>query len=336
MKKTVFMAVSAIGALLALASCASIPNAPQNSAPSNSNVKVAGNKKYIRDWTGSSLGTEAIPDWLGPALLGNFDKARAHFGIDGDIIKSSEGSGADYRAAQMRANANYARKVARELQQSIAVYAAEKARTGSMSEATKEALEEATQTQSHVEITGHENKADFWQIIDEEDALTGKMQRKCVFYQIYVIPAKTWARTTGKYLKSVLGELPEDLTPEEADVKEMIKTMMDDTRHPKVMTQKEREQELEYSRRMLDAQVDLAPAKQKAAAQQELLKLAQEGKTERAKISADAQTKQVEARADANATAYLSGNKSLQAAKTITPADENWLDAMETAFSLIY
>ena len=58
----------------------------------------------------------------------------------------------------MRANANYARIVARELQQSINVYAAEKARSGSMTDTTKQAIEEVTQTQSNVEITGHENK----------------------------------------------------------------------------------------------------------------------------------------------------------------------------------
>lgn len=87
---------------------------------------------------------------------------------------------------------------------------------------------------------------------------------------------------------------------------------------------------------MMDAQVKLAPEKQKAAAQQELIKISQEGKTERTKIAADAKTKQTQARAEAETTAYLSGNKSLQAAATITPADANWLDAMETALSIIY
>lgn len=216
------------------------------------------------------------------------------------------------------------------------MYVAEKARSGSMIDTTKQAIEEVTQTKSTVEITGHENKAEFWQTVDEEDAVTGKMTRKVVLYQIYVIPAQTWVRTTAKYLKSVLDELPEDLTPEEKDVRDMVKTMMDDARHPTVMTQQEKQQELEYSRKMMDAQVKLAPEKQKAAAQQELIKISQEGKTERTKIAADAKTKQTQARAEAETTAYLSSNKSLQAAATITPADENWLDAMETALSIIY
>lgn len=140
----------------------------------------------------------------------------------------------------MRATANYARTVARDLQQSIKAYLADKARSGSMTDASKQATEEVTQTQSHVEITGHENKGEFWQAIDEEDAVTGKMTRKVVLYQIYVIPAQTWVRTTAKYLKSVPGELPEDLTPDEKDVRDMVKTMMDDARHPTVMTQQEK------------------------------------------------------------------------------------------------
>ena len=339
MKRTILMTTGVIALLVFFGSCASAPSmsAGQSSAPSDtSGVKVAANKTYLRDWAGRTVGSEAIPEWLGPAVCGNFTKAKTHFGIDGDVFKLSVGYGADIRAAQMRANANYARIVARELQQSINVYAAEKARSGSMTDTTKQAIEEVTQTKSTVEITGHENKAEFWQTVDEEDAVTGKMTRKVVLYQIYVIPAPTWARTTAKYLKSVLGELPEDLTPDEKDVRDMVKTMMDDARHPTVMSQQEKQQELEYSRKMMDAQVKLAPEKQKAAAQQELIKISQEGKTERTKIAADAQTKQTQARAEAETTAYLSGNKSLQAAATITPADENWLDAMETALSIIY
>lgn len=339
MKRTMFMATGVIVLLVCLASCVSSPavSTGQSSLPSDtSGVKVAANKTYIRDWAGRTFGAEANPDWIGPATHGNFTKAKTYFDIDGDVFKISLGVGADLRSAQMRATANYARIVARELQQSINVYAAEKARSGSMTDTTKQAIEEVTQTQSSVEITGHENKAEFWQTVDEEDAVTGKMTHKVVLYQIYVIPAQTWVRTTAKYLKSVLGELPEDLTPDEKDVRDMVKTMMDDARHPTVMTQQEKQQELEYSRKMMDAQVKLAPEKQKAAAQQELIKISQEGKTERTKIAADAKTQQTQALADAETTAYLSGNKALQAAATITPADANWLDAMETALSIIY
>ena len=339
MKRTILMTTGVIALLVFFGSCASAPSMSAGQSPAISNtsgVTVAANKTFLRDWAGRTVGTEAIPDWIGQAVCGNFTKAKTHFGIDGDVFKLSVGYGADVRSAQMRANANYARIVARELQQSINVYAAEKARSGSMTDATKQAIEEVTQTQSNVEITGHENKAEFWQAADEEDAVTGKITRKYVLYQIYVIPAQTWARTTAKYLKSVLGELPEDLTPDEKDVRDMVKTMMDDARHPTVMTQQEKQQELEYSRKMMDAQVKLAPEKQKAAAQQELIKISQEGKTERTKIAAEAQTKQTQARAEAETTAYLSGNKALQAAATITPADANWLDAMETALSIIY
>ena len=339
MKRTMFMATGVIALLVCLASCVSSPAVSTGQSPANSNpsgVIIAANKTYIRDWAGRTFGAEAIPDWIKPATHGNFTKAKIYFDIDGDVFKISLGVGADLQSAQMRATANYARIAARDLQQSIKVYLAEKRRSGSMTNATKQAIEGVTQTQSHVEITGHENKGEFWHEVDVEDAVTGKMTRKVVLYQIYVIPAQTWARTTAKYLKSVLGELPEDLTPDEKDVRDMVKTMMDDARHPTVMTQQEKQQELEYSRKMMDAQIKLAPEKQKAAAQQELIKISQEGKTERTKIAADAKTQQTQALADTETTAYLSGNKALQAAATITPADENWLDAMETALSIIY
>ncbi len=337
MKKQVFLVAGILTGLAVFTSCVSTPASETKQAlqANESGTIVAANKTYIRDWKGRTLGTKAVPDWFSSAILGNFDQAKLHFKIDGDVFKLSAGQGADERSAQMRASMNYARVVARELQQSIDVFAAEKARTGSMDAKTKQAIEEVTQNQSHVEITGHEKKAEFWQMVDEEDALTGKMTRKYVLYQIYVIPAKTWARTTGLYVRKVLGELPEDLTPEEKDVRDMVKQMMSDARHPVEMSQQEKKQELEYSRKMMDAQVKLAPQQQKAAAKQELVKIAQNAKTDRTKIVADAKTKQVEAKADALTTINLSGNHALRNAATITAEDENWLDAMEVAMSVM-
>ncbi len=339
MKRKMFLLTSVfiLVGLVLLGGCVSTPAAESRKTlrANESGSIIAANKTYIRDWKGRTLGTKAVPAWFAPAMLGDFEQAKMHFKIDGDIFRTSEAVGADVRSAQMRADMNYARKIARELQQSINVFAAEKARSGAIDSKTKQAIEEVTQNQSHVEITGHEKKAEFWQMVDVEDALTGKITRKYVLYQIYVIPAKTWARTVGLYVRKVLGELPEDLTPEEKDVRDMMKQMMNDARHPVAMTQQEKKQELEYSRKMMDAQVKLAPEKQKAAAKQELVKIAQNAKTDRTKILADAKTKQVETKADALTTINLSGNKAVQNAATITAEDENWLEAMEVAMSVI-
>ncbi len=337
MKKQVFLVAGILAGLAVFTSCVSTPASETKQAlqANESGTIVGANKTYIRDWSGRMHGTEAVQKWLGLAIQGNFDEAKVHLKIDGDVLKLSAGTGADEYSAQMRASSNYARVVARELRQSIDAFAAEKARTGSMDEKTKQAIEEVTKNQSHVEITGHEKKVEFWQMVDIEDALTGKMTRKYVLYQIYVIPAKTWARTTGLYLRKVLGELPEDLTLEEKDVRGMVNEAMYDARHPVVMSQEEKRQELEYSRKMMDVQVKLAPEQQKAAAKQELIKIAQNAKTNRTKIVADAKTKQVEATADALTTIDLSGNRALRNAATITAADADWLEAMEIAMSVM-
>ena len=111
---------------------------------------------------------------------------------------------------------------------------------------------------------------------------------------------------------------------------------MEDARHPTVMSQQEKAFELEAKRRMLTVQENLAPEQQKAQAKQELLKIAQEGNTERTKIKADAKTKQVETNADARTTAYLSGNKILQTAAFVTPEDANRIEAEELAMSILF
>ena len=138
----------------------------------------------------------------------------------------------------------YARQIAKELQQSVNNYATEQSRSGAIDTATKSAIMEVTQAQSSAEITGHEKRTEFYQIIDEEDALTGKVSRKCIMYQVYVIPQTTWARTTATYLKKVLGEMPEELSMDEKAVMDMVNQMMYDARHPTVMSQQEKEQEL--------------------------------------------------------------------------------------------
>ncbi|MDD7533207.1 MAG: hypothetical protein SPK18_06765 [Treponema sp.] len=214
--------------------------------------------------------------------------------------------------------------------------ATEQYRSGAIDSATKSAIMEVTQAQSSAEITGHEKRTEFYQIIDEEDALTGKVSRKCIMYQVYVIPQTTWARTTATYLKKVLGEMPEELSMDEKAVMDMVNQMMYDARHPTVMSQQEKEQELAYSSAMAQAQVELEPEKQKAAAQQELVKIVQDSRTERTKIMTDAQTKQVQSLADAQTMASLSGNPAVQSASTVTPTDANSIDAQNIAYNILF
>lgn len=340
--KRLWIAALAAGVMgAALIGCATTKDtgdaAAVKKAQNESGVTVQANKTYLRDWTARSAGGEARPAWLAPAFLGDYGPYKMQFGLGDDyVVKVSTVSAADVRGAQMRADIGYARMIAKELQQSVNNYAAERARSGAIDKATCEAIEEVTQAQSSVEITGHEKRTEFYHIVDEEDALTGKMTRKCVLYQVYVTPAQTWARTTATYLKKVLGDMPEDLSPDEQFVADLVGQMMADARHPTVMTQKQKEQELALSKRMAEAQIDLAPAEQKAAAQRELVKIVQDAQTERTEIRNKAQMQQVQSLAEAQTMAAMSGNPVVQSAALITPADEEWLDAESLAMSLLF
>lgn len=340
--KRLWIAALAAGVMgAALTGCATTKDtgdaAAVKKARDESGVTVQANKTYLRDWTARSLGGEARPTWLAPAFLGDYGKYKDEFKLgDEYVVRVSTVSAADVRGAQLRADIGYARALAKELQQSVNNFAASRTRSGAIDKATCEAIEEVTQAQSSVEITGHEKRTEFWHIVDEEDALTGKMTRKCVLYQVYVIPANTWARTTATYLKKVLGDMPEDLSPDEQFVADLVGQMMQDARHPTVMTQKQKEQELALSKKMVEAQIDLAPAEQKAAAQRELVKIVQDAQTERTEIRNNAQTQQVQSLAEAQTMAAMSGNPVVQSAAIITPADKEWLDAESLAMSLLF
>ena len=339
--KRLWIAALAAGVMgAALTGCATTKDtgdAAVKKARDESNTTVQANKTYIRDWTARSLGGVAIPDWLGPAFLGDYSKYKDEFKLgDEYVVRVSTVSAADVRGAQLRADIGYARQIAKELQQSATNFVADRTRSGAIDKATSEAAEEVLQAQSSVETTGHEKRTEFWQMVDEEDALTGKMTRKCLMYQVYVIPPTTWARTTATYLKKVLADFPEELSRDEQFVSDLMMKMLDDARYPTVVTQKQKDQELELSKKMMDAQIDLAPAEQKAAAQRELVKIMQDAKTERTAIRNNAQTQQVESLADAQIMAAMSGDPVIQSAATVTPADKEWLDAASLAMKVLF
>lgn len=345
MKKIVFGMIAA--AALFAAGCASTnqtANSNANAKPdSNSGVSVAGKKTTIVDWQGRSFGAKPMPDWLEPAMRGDFTSYKASAGKNSssDVFKcnSYEAGAADLRSAQMRANMAYARTVARELQQSISVFAAEQARAGNITDATRQGIEEVTKTHSEAEITGHERVIEFWQEKIEEDPLTGEKTKTFAIYQIYQIPANTWAQTTAKYVKSVLGNKQEDLSLEQDFVKDLVSEMMADARHPVVLDQKTKEQQVEINKKMADFQLEiqkeLAPAQQQAASDQALLQIMNEGKINQEKIIQDAKTERIKANADARKMAYASGNPVYAQAATITAEDKAWADAEAAALELL-
>lgn len=339
--KKILTEIAASAALLLLAGCGTTSNVAKSEEAkkpaSNSGVTVAGMETTVVDWDGRTVGAEAIPAWLASAKRGDYSAYITAFKKnESDVYRNSIGYGADVRAATMRADMAFARAIARELQQSINVYAAEQARAGNLNDGTRQAIEEVTKTQSNAEITGQQKATEFWQRIVTVDPINGEKSEQYIVYQIYQIPAKTWAQTMAKYVKDVLGEIPENLSPEQDFVKGLVSEMMHDARFPTVMSQEQAKQSAEINKKIADAQVGLMPAKQKAAADQALAQIMQDGKTDRTKIVADSKVAQTQAVADASKMAYASGNPVYASAATITGADKEWADAEALAASILF
>ena len=341
LKKDTFFGVALAG-IAVLWGCVSTGSVESGKPDPSSGYSILGKETTVVDWDGRTLGAAATPEWLASANRGDFSafikihKNTGQVKKEHSVFKRSTGTGADLRAATMRADMAYARNVARELQQSVNVFAAEQARAGNIDDTTRQAIEEVTQTQSNVEITGHAKVVEYWQQVIEVDPLTENKSSRYIVYQIYEIEPDTWTKTTAKYVKEVLGGVPDELTPEQDFVKDLVGQMMDDARFPTVLSQQAALQKAEAAKRMADVQVELAPAQQKAAAEQELAKIMQEGKTERTQIVADARTEQVQAQADATKTAYLSGNPVYANAATVTAADQEWVEAEALAAAILF
>lgn len=327
MKKNLI--VMTIFSAIFIAGCTTTKVAETNASVqpvSNFGMKIAGAETTIVDWDGRAAGADAIPNWLSPAKRGDYSIYITTFKKkDSDVYRNSIGYGADIRSATMRADMAYARTIARELQQSVNVYAAEQARSGNLSDETRQAIEEVTKTQSNAEITGHQKATEFWQRLITVDPLTNEKSSSYIVYQIYQIPANTWAQTTAKYVRDVIGGIPEELTPEQDFVKGLVGEMLHDARFPTVLSQEEAKQKTEINKKIADAQINLMPAEQKAAADQELAKIMQDGKTER-----------VKAISDAAKVAYSSGNPVYESAPTITAADKDWADAEALVASILF
>lgn len=341
MKKMKFTLATSIIIGVIITSCATTGTTVNNTGAgkngNGSNVNIKGKQIDVVDWSGYTLNGPAIPEWLGPAQGNDFVLYKSAYKIPENIVcKTSVGIGADVRSATMRADMYYSRKIASELKKSINIFAAEQARAGNVSDKTREAIENVTKVQSDVEITGHQKAIEHWQQIIEEDPLTGERTSKYIVYQIYNIDAKTWTLTTAKYVKEVLGAIDNELPPEQDFVKGLVAQMMKDARYPTILSQEEAKAKAEANKKMADVQASLAPAQQKAAADQALLQIMQDGKTERTKIIAESKKAQTEALADATKTAYLSGNPVYQSAATITADDQDWVEAEALAASILF
>jgi hypothetical protein len=290
---------------------------------SNSGMRIAGEKTTLVDWTGRTSGRAPNPDWLGDAEEGLYAKFQETYGVTDGVCRIAIGSGADLRAAQMRVSMNFARQVAKDLATKVSTKAAELARSGGMNDATAQAIEERTTTQSTADISGSQMRTEYFKKLETEDSRTGKVTTQYVVYQVHVFRQDVWDQLQMSYLRKVIGDLPANLKPEQREIATLLDRMDYDERHPVVLDQQQREQRLEAEKRMVDAQIALMPAQQEAAAKAELAKLNQEALSERSRINADARVAMEKAIAEGRTqeAAYLSGDPILQAAATVTAAD---------------
>lgn len=334
-------AVASIVMALSVIGCEStdVKDSKEILRENDSGVKIAANKTYVRDWSGRSVGAEAIPAWLKTAILGDYNAYMEEFGIDrtNGIIRLSimEIQPKDLRGAQTRANLQYGRNIARELRQSIETWAAESMSSGGISEDTRDAIGERTKTYSQADISGHYMRTEFWQLLEVEDARTGKTSQHYVYYQIYEVNPQAWAATTAKYIKEVIGDY-RTMSLEEEQVQDMLNTMMNDARHSTVMSQQQMEATLEGKKKMRDVELEGQRKKQDLMGEEmknnrdlAMAEIIQNGKTERTQIVADAKTSMVDA-------ALTSGNPVYAAVASTTVDDGDWIDAMDLATSILF
>jgi hypothetical protein len=327
-------------AVIVIAGCNSAPaqNAanvmPVSDSRNESGVKIQALKTNILDWQGRTLGNEAVPSWLAPVKLGDYDLYRARFqGSQDKVYRYSEGIGADERGSLMRAQGNYARIIAKELQQNICVYTGNNAVSGGISAATEEATQETTKTKSEVEITGHQQKTTFWQYVETENPTSHQMEKKYLTFIVYEIDPQTWAQTLAKYVQKVLGDIPSNLRPDKKFVEGLVNQMLEDARFPTKMSQEEHIAALEASQRVLDAELAAKPGEAERAHELALAQINEEIVLG----NAAAKTQQVKAQTTAKAqqAAYRSGNPVLVNAAGISAADRDWLEARSLAANIL-
>lgn len=303
-----------------------------------SGVTVKADNSRIVDWSDRTMGESSTPSWMQMLLRKDYNGYMEEFGIENGIIRELKflHGTKDLRGAQARANLEYGRSLALELNQSINVYLSESLTSGNINQATRDAIGERTKQQASAQITGHQVHREFWQEIEEDDPRTGKTSRHFLLWRVYVINADAWAATTAKYIKEVIGDLPRNMTLEEQDVQDMLNKMMYDARHPVVMTQQQVEDSVRASRAMLEVElegerkkIDLMGDEMKNNRDIALAKIVQDGKTERAQIKSDTVGGMVDA-------ALISGDPVLRTAASISPADAEWVRAMELATSIVF
>jgi hypothetical protein len=192
-----------------LGSCASQAKLPTQAAQAAVSVQAArtASDMEILDWKSRGLGEIASPEWLLPAVRGDWSAFRRSWNVgEGKVLKVGIAQGPSLNAAQTIADVQYAARLAGELKQTVLTRAAISLGSDGEFDVVNDAA-----TKTLVSIAGQERLTDFWQKIET----SGEKGKKTVVYNYYVVYAcdeAVWSQLVAKYLFDVVGLLPEKKT----------------------------------------------------------------------------------------------------------------------------
>jgi hypothetical protein len=308
----------------------------QPSTAAENNVSDDPVKSRIINWQGRTAKSPSTPEWITHVALLNYNQAAVSLGY-GDAMQAGGPlyrgwiiEGPDERGAEMMADMAMTRTVAKELQTQVNNYAAE---SSTMTEATKRAIKEITETRTNVTLSGYRQVGSFWQQVENDDPVTNRKTRVIVLYRLYRFDNQAWSAITAGYVQQVLDKLPAPL--DQREVQGMLSNMLQNARQGEALTAGQRKQQIAYEDWMLRAQTQSGlannEAAQRQAGQQALAQIAADRDVAIAKEG----TARTQARADAAVQSAYADPITARAA-TVTPADAATIEAAKIAARILF
>ncbi|MDR1256548.1 MAG: hypothetical protein LBJ86_02240 [Spirochaetaceae bacterium] len=161
-------------------------------------------RQRVLDWKDRGLGEDASPDWLLPAVRGNFSLFKSDWQITGDkVLKVGVACADRLNAAQTVADVQYAVRLASQLKQSVLSKAAISLQSDDQFAAVQDAA-----VKTKVDIAGQDRLTDFWQQLETTDS-QGRKTRVYVYYVVYACDSDGWSKLVAKYLYDIAGNVPQ-------------------------------------------------------------------------------------------------------------------------------
>jgi hypothetical protein len=309
-----FLAVCGAAALV-LAGCASKPDVAVTTADvrreqSANNVDTQARHAAVVDWSNRNLGEESVPLWIKPLIKGNAGPVKSEFNIDsGARVKYSIAQRPNREEARVQAGLLFAAQIASELKTYVMTAASQ-----TLNEGQIDIIEEIT-TATKVTITGTERVADFWQLVETDEA--SSKTREYVYYVVWAMPQETWTALTRKYVNEVIGKIPDRAV--QANVARAYGDI-----------QAAADRETEMSDAEFQQKLRLQEQAARDAQTREMARMNQETAVAVTAIDAAART------AEARYAAYRSGDSAAASAAATTAGDIDWISALGTVANVVF